>query len=212
MNAVVAGLCIVLCVLAAVRAWTTRDAQVRRIVLEMTAVIALTPLLDIAAGALLQAREPGLERLAGLYILIPPFVSQAGALGGILSSRLSSKLQLGVITPSGLPERPAVLDASIVVALGAVIFTFIGVAGLGLADLFGMAHPSPGQMVGGTMLAGLLVMPLILVIGYYIAVLTSRFGLDPDNHAVPIITSVMDLTGVVAIFVAMSLSGVAIHG
>ena len=118
MNAVVAGLCIVLCVLAAVRAWTTRDAQVRRIVLEMTAVIALTPLLDIAAGALLQAREPGLERLAGLYILIPPFVSQAGALGGILSSRLSSKLQLGVITPSGLPERPAVLDASIVVALG----------------------------------------------------------------------------------------------
>ncbi|MFI5392408.1 MAG: magnesium transporter [Myxococcota bacterium] len=211
-NAIVAGLCIVLCVLAAVRAWTTRDAQVRRIVLEMTAVIALTPLLDIAAGALLQAREPGLERLAGLYILIPPFVSQAGALGGILSSRLSSKLQLGVITPSGLPERPAVLDASIVVALGAVIFTFIGVAGLGLADLFGMAHPSPGQMVGGTMLAGLLVMPLILVIGYYIAVLTSRFGLDPDNHAVPIITSVMDLTGVVAIFVAMSLSGVAIHG
>ena len=62
------------------------------------------------------------------------------------------------------------------------------------------------------MLAGVLVMPLILVIGYYIAVLTSRFGLDPDNHAVPIITSVMDLTGVVAIFVAMSLSGVAIHG
>ncbi len=212
LNAVVAGLCIVLCVLAAVRAWTTRDAQVRRIVLEMTAVIALTPLLDIAAGALLQAREPGLERLAGLYILIPPFVSQAGALGGILSSRLSSKLQLGVITPSGLPERPAVLDASIVVVLGAAIFTFIGVAGLGLADLFGMAHPSPQQMVGGTMLAGLLVMPLILAIGYYIAVLTSRFGLDPDNHAVPIITSVMDLTGVVAIFVAMSLSGVPIHG
>jgi len=67
-------------------------------------------------------------------------------------------------------------------------------------------------MVGGTMLAGLLVMPLILAIGYYIAVLTSRFGLDPDNHAVPIITSVMDLTGVVAIFVAMSLSGVPIHG
>jgi len=31
-------------------------------------VIALTPLLDIAAGALLQAREPGLERLAGLGI------------------------------------------------------------------------------------------------------------------------------------------------
>ena len=211
-NFVVAGLCVVLCLLAIVRIWTTREAQVRRIVLEMTAVIALTPLLDIAAGALLQAREPGLEQLAGLYILIPPFVSQAGALGGILSSRLSSKLQLGVITPSGLPERPALLDASIVMALGLAIFTLIGLVGFLLAGLFDKAHPGPGQMIGGTLLAGALVMPLILVIGYYIAVLTSRFGLDPDNHAVPIITSVMDLSGIVAIFVAMSLCGVAIHG
>ena len=62
------------------------------------------------------------------------------------------------------------------------------------------------------MLAGLLVLPLILVAGYYLAVLTSRFGLDPDNHAVPIITSVMDLAGVVALLLAMSLSGVALNG
>jgi mgtE-like transporter len=55
-------------------------------------------------------------------------------------------------------------------------------------------------------------MPLILAVGYYVAVLTSRVGLDPDNHSVPIITSVMDLAGVVAILLAMSLSGAAIHG
>jgi mgtE-like transporter len=211
-NAVVAALCVLVCVLAVVRAVRTRDAHVRRIVLEMTAVIALTPMLDIAAGSVLQAREVGLASLAGLYILIPPFVSQAGALGGILSSRLSSKLQLGVITPRGLPERPAVVDAVVVVVLGVVIFTVIGVVGLGLSVLFGMAHPSAASMVGGTLLAGLMVSPLILGTGYYIAVLTSRFGLDPDNHAVPIITSLMDLAGVVAIFVAMSISGVAIHG
>ena len=211
-NAVVAGLCVLVCLLAIARAVRTPDAHVRRIVLEMTAVIALTPLLDIAAGSVLQAREAGLAQLAGLYILIPPFVSQAGALGGILSSRLSSKLQLGVITPRGLPERPAVVDAIVVVVLGVAIFTIIGVVGLGLADLFGMAHPGAGAMVGGTVLAGLMVLPLIVGTGYYIAVLTSRFGLDPDNHAVPIITSLMDLTGVVAIFVAMSVSGVAIHG
>jgi mgtE-like transporter len=211
-NAVVAGICVVVTLLALVRLATTGDAQVRRIVLEMTAVIALTPLLDIAAGSLLQAKEVGLDRLAGLFILIPPFVSQAGALGGILSSRLSSKLQLGVITPRGSPERPAILDAVVVVVLGVVIFALIGTAGLALADLFDMAHPSAGAMIGGTLLAGVMVLPLILLTGYYIAVLTSRFGLDPDNHAVPIITSVMDLAGIVAILLAMSLSGVAIHG
>ena len=106
-NAVVAGLCVAACLAATARAWTTDQAAVRRVVVEMVAVIALTPLLDILAGALLQARQPGLEALPGLLILIPPFVSQAGALGGILSSRLTSKLQLGVITPRGRPEAPA---------------------------------------------------------------------------------------------------------
>jgi mgtE-like transporter len=212
LNAIVAGLCIVVTVLAVVRMALRGDPGVRRIVLEMTAVIALTPLLDIAAGALLQAKEPLLARLPALYILIPPFVSQAGALGGILSSRLSSKLQLGVITNRGLPERPAVVDGSIVVLLGLVIFALIGVVGFGLAAVVGQPGPSAADTIGGTFLAGLLVMPLILVVGYYLAVLTSRFGLDPDNHAVPIITSVLDLAGVVALLLAMSLSGVALNG
>jgi mgtE-like transporter len=211
-NAVVAGLCIAVTVLAVVRMALGDQPGVRRIVIEMTAVIALTPLLDIAAGSLLQAKEPLLARLPALYILIPPFVSQAGALGGILSSRLSSKLQLGVITPRGLPERPAVVDASIVVLLGLAIFTLIGVVGFGLAAVVGQPGPSATDTIGGTMLAGLLVLPLILVTGYYLAVLTSRFGLDPDNHAVPIITSVLDLAGVVALLLAMSLSGVALNG
>jgi mgtE-like transporter len=211
-NAFVAGLCIVVTVLAVVRMALGDQPGVRRIVLEMTAVIALTPLLDIAAGSLLQAKEPVLARLPALYILIPPFVSQAGALGGILSSRLSSKLQLGVITARGLPERPAVVDASIVVLLGLAIFTLIGVVGFGLAAVVGQPGPGATDTIGGTVLAGLLVLPLILVTGYYLAVLTSRFGLDPDNHAVPIITSVLDLAGVVALLLAMSLSGVALNG
>ena len=210
-NAIVAGSCVAVCIIAIVRTFTTRDPQVRRIVLEMTAVILLTPLLDVAAGALLQARQEGLERLAGLYIIIPPFVSQAGALGRILSSRPSSKLQLGVISPRGLPERPALVDASIVVVLGIAIFAVIGIVGLGLADLFGRAHPGGATMVGGTLLAGMLVMPLILVVGYYIAVLTARVGLDPDNHSVPIITSVMDLSGTIVLLVALAIFGVTLH-
>jgi mgtE-like transporter len=211
-NAILAGLCIVVTVAAVVRLVIGDQPGVRRIVLEMTAVIALTPFLDIAAGSLLQAKEPVLARLPALYILIPPFVSQAGALGGILSSRLSSKLQLGVITARGLPERPAVVDASIVVLLGLVIFTMIGVVGFGLAAVVGQPGPGAADTIVGTVLAGLLVLPLILVVGYYLAVLTSRFGLDPDNHAVPIITSVLDLAGVVALLLAMSLSGVALNG
>jgi mgtE-like transporter len=211
-NAIVAAVCVVVCGYALVRAITTDLKPVRRIVAEMVAVILLTPLLDIAAGAVLQAKEPVLTALPGLLILIPPFVSQAGALGGILSSRLSSKLQLGLITTRGLPESPALLDAGLVVVFGLAIFTFIGAVALALANLTGLAHPGAGTMIGGTLLAGVLVLPVVIGVGYYLAIVTSRFGLDPDNQSIPIITSLMDLVGVAAVLIAMATLGVAING
>ncbi len=211
-NAIVAAVCVAVCGYALVRAITTVLKPVRRIVAEMVAVILLTPLLDIAAGAVLQAKEPVLTALPGLLILIPPFVSQAGALGGILSSRLSSKLQLGLITTRGLPESPALLDASLVIVFGVAIFTFIGAMALVLSNLTGLAHPGAGTMIGGTLLAGVLALPVVIGVGYYLAIVTSRFGLDPDNHSVPIITSVMDLVGVAAVLIAMATLGVAING
>jgi mgtE-like transporter len=211
-NAVVAAACFVGGIVAAVRGVRRRDDAVRRIVLEMTPVIALTPLLDILAGALLQAREPALAALPGLYALIPPFVSQAGALGGILSSRLTSKLQLGVLTPRGRPESPALVDASLVLAFGLVVFTLIGVVAVALSDATHLAHPGAGTMILGTLLAGGMALPITMTVAYYLAIFTSRFGLDPDNQGVPIITSVMDLAGVACILFAMSLLGVVVHG
>jgi mgtE-like transporter len=211
-NAVVATICAAAGVYAAIKGLTTRNAAVRRIVLEMTGVILLTPLLDILAGGLLQAREPALAFAPALYLLIPPFVSQAGALGGILSSRLTSKLQLGVITARGRPEAPALIDASLILAFGLVVFTLIGIVTVALSNLTGLAHPGATTVVAGTLLAGLMALPITMVVAYYLAILTTRFGLDPDNQGVPIITSLMDLVGVACVLFAMSLLGVALHG
>jgi mgtE-like transporter len=217
LNALVAAGCVALAAIALV-AGVRAERVTRRILAEMAGVIVLVPLLDIFAGALLEARRTSLELVPAVLILIPPFVSQAGALGGILSSRLSSKLQLGVITPRGRPEPPAIVDGAIVVGFGLVVFTAIGAIAVALENLTGLAegagllHPSGASIVAGTLLAGLLVLPVTLVAGYYVAVVTTRFGLDPDNQGVPIITSLMDLVGVAAIVFAMGVSGVIVHG
>jgi mgtE-like transporter len=216
-NAAVAVACVVLAV-GALGASARAPRETRRILLEMIGVIALVPLLDIFAGALLEARRDSLELVPAVLILIPPFVSQAGALGGILSSRLTSKLQLGVITPRGRPEPPAIVDGAIVVGFGLVVFTLIGIVAAaleqltGLADRAGVLHPGVGSIVEGTLLAGVIVLPLTLLAGYYTAVVTTRFGLDPDNQGVPIITSLLDLAGVAAVLFAMGVSGATIHG
>jgi mgtE-like transporter len=196
----------------AVIAGIRSEPGVRRILLEMLGVIVLVPILDVLAGVVLDAQSERFAVFGGLLMVIPPFMSQAGALGGILSSRLSSKLQLGVISPRGRPETPALVDMSLVIGFGAVIFAFIGAFGYELAGLIGFARPGAAEMVGSTIIAGLLVLPVALALGYYLAVGTSRFGLDPDNHSVPLITGVMDLTAVAAFVFALSISGVAGHG
>jgi mgtE-like transporter len=208
---VIAVLCLAAVVVGVV-AGARSEPAVRRILVEMVGVLLLVPVLDVLAGTLLESQSERFFEYPGLLILIPPLISQAGALGGILSSRLSSKLQLGVITPRGLPEPPAVVDASIVVVSGFAIFTFIGTFGAALAELTGRAIPGVPATVWGTMLAGLFLMPMILALGYYLAIGTTRFGLDPDNHSVPLSTGVMDVAGVVAFVLAMSLSGVTFHG
>jgi len=177
----------------------------------MIGVIVLTPLLDILAGTAVEPQLDNFRTYPALLAIIAPLVSDAGALGGILSSRISSKLHLGVIRPRGWPEGAAWLDGSLVVGFGLVAFTGVGTLGY----LYSLVHgtsPGAGVMIGGTLLAGVLSIGVVLVFGYYIAILSFRFGLDPDNQSVPIITSVMDLVGVLAFLFVLSLFGVTGHG
>lgn len=203
--AVACGFAVAWSVVVALR---SHRPDVRRIVVQMAAVIALTPLLDIAAGGLLGRFQPELVRQAGILILIPPFVSQSGALGGILASRLSSKIQVGVVRPSAWPSALAWIDAGVVTVLALITFLAVGVGATTLAELTTRAHPGALQMIGGTLLAGALLLPAILVVSYTVAVATARFGLDPDDQSVPVITSCMDLGGVVAVLFAMTAIGV----
>ena len=208
-HAVIAPAVILLAVAGSIIGYRAEPAM-RRMLREMLLVLILVPILDVLAGSMLHAQEARLLAFPGLLLLIPPFISQAGALGGIYSSRLTSKLQIGVITPRGRPEPPAVVDAGIVVGFSTVIFTLIGVLTVGIAAIAGRGLPGAGTTIGTAMLAGAFVVPLLLLLGYYLAVGTTRFGLDPDNQSVPLITGVMDLTGVAAIVLAVSLLGVPI--
>ena len=209
----VAVIAIATALYATIRSYTVADRVIRRIVLEMTAVILLTPILDVLAGSLLRARQDQLVLVPVLLALIPPFVSQAGALGGIFASRTTSKLQIGVITARGLPETPALIDGSIVVGLAVTVFLLVGVIAFGLGEATGLpGMPAFGTLVGGTALAGVIVTPVTLAASYYVAIGTYRFGLDPDNQSVPIITSLMDLAGIAVVLFVMTSLGVLPHG
>ena len=66
-----------------------------------------------------------------------------------------------------------------------MVFSLIGAIAIGLAALTGQAPASPGRVAVSALRAGLIVTPITIVLSYYLAIVTYRFGLDPDNQTVP---------------------------
>ncbi len=207
----VAWICVVVCLYATVRGLLSDLPLARRAIIEMTGVIVFTPLLDVAAGTVVEPRIARFAQSPALFVIIPPLVSNAGALGGILSSRLSSKLHLGLIGPRLRPENLALLDATLVAGFGVVVFAVVGAIGYLYGLLVGTSL-GPMVMIGGTTLTGLIATAIAILVGYYVAIASARFGLDPDDQSVPIITSVMDLAGVLSFILVLALLGVTTHG
>jgi mgtE-like transporter len=144
----------------------------------------------------------------GLLVLVPPFLEDTGALGGILSSRISSKLHLGVIEPHNVPQRPARGDFTLTFLYGVPVFTLVAVSSDVAATVAGLATPGVVRMIAISLVGGFLATVAAVGIAYYGAIASFRLGLDPDNHGIPLITSSMDLIGAFALILAIVLLGV----
>lgn len=202
---VVAAVAIVLTAAALVWGWRYPRADIRRVVRESVVVLTLAAGVSILAGVVIQEREDLFLAVPALLVLFPPFVAIFGALGGMLSSRLTSKIHLGTLEPRIVPGKVAVLDFSLTYLFAVVVFAAIGVATSALATALGLAAPTLPTLVAVTVVGGLLGTTLLSIVSYTAATATSRFGLDPDNHAIPIVTSAMDFLGILVLIAAMAI-------
>ncbi len=210
--ALVAGL---FCAVVTVRGVMTNLPLARRVILESLPILGLAGVLNILAGAIVEQRLDRFITFPALLVLIPPFLEDTGALGGILASRLASKLHLGVISPRLVPEPAAMLDTSIIFLFSVSVFFFVGVSAWASSSLVhhaGSATLGFGTIVGIAMVAGLFATVLAAIVAYLAAVATYRFGLDPDNHGIPIVTSTMDFLGAATLVATIVLFGVSAHG
>jgi mgtE-like transporter len=185
--------------------WVHRDQVVRRIVRESVLPLALAAAVGVVAGTILEIRIEVWIAAPVLLIMIPSFIANCGSLGGILSSRLASKLHLGLIQPKVLPGRLAALDISVVFLFAAFAFTAIGVTAWSAATLFGYEPPPVRSVVTLTLVAGLVSTVLLSGVAYATAAASYHFGFDPDNEGIPIVTSTMDLLGLLTLVAATAL-------
>jgi mgtE-like transporter len=198
----------VLAVAVLALAWRSRRELLRRVVRESTPILFVAVFLSTLAGVAIERRLDVFSRFPALLILLPAFISSAGALGGILSSRLSTKLHLGLLPAGAFPSREARLDGASVFLLGAPVFLFNAVGAHLSAAVLHEASPGLVQMLAASMLGGAVAVAFVVAVAYYGTVASFRLGLDPDTYGVPVVTSSVDFLGAVTLIVTIVALGI----
>lgn len=196
-----------LALVALVAGITSSLPQLRRIVRTSIPVLIVAGLVSSLAGVALERRLVAFSTLPALLILVPAHLSSAGALGGILSGRLSSKLLLGLAPPTTVPSKAARADLGFVAALSVPVFVANGAGAHLVAEVIGAASPGLLRLVAASLLGGAAAMIVVLTIAYYGTIAAVRADIDPDTYGIPVVSSTVDLVGALTLIVAMAALG-----
>lgn len=189
--------------------WRSSTDGLRRIVHESVPVLLVAGCISAGAGVTLEKSFARFDALPALLVLVPAHLSSSGALGGILSGRLSSKLFLGYVPPAAQPNREARRDISLVILLAVPVYVINGMGAYAVARLLGQASPGLGQMVLVSLIAGALAIVFVVAVAYYGTVAAYRTGADPDTYGIPVVSSSVDLVGAFTLIISISLLGLS---
>ena len=177
-----------------------RINEAKRILKQSTPVLLICMLFEILAGIVIENETGKLVEYAAILVLLPAFLNEGNALSGMLTSRLSSMLHLGTLDPDPVPRKGAFENFALIYILAAITFLMIGTAA------FGVQPDSLGYLtvILIVMIAGMLTTTVINILSYYVAIAATKFNLDPDDHCIPITSSVMDVVGTVILVSVIS--------
>lgn len=180
-----------------------KNETLKRIVRESLTVLILGGSISILAGLTVQGKIDSLSTFPILIVLVPPLLSLNGAVGSILSARISTKLHLGTVRADRFAFSPVSEDVTISYLLAVPIFLVLGIFCAGYSTVGHLAGPSWFITILVALIAGIVATTFSNIVGYITAVMTYRFGFDPDNFAVPAVTSVSDLIGAVVFMITI---------
>ncbi len=195
-------------VAATIQAFRSGLPLLGRILRESLPALSIAALLSLIGGLIIEKRAETFFAFTVLLVLLPGFLGAAGSLGGILSSRLSSKLHLGTVEPRPVPTREARADMGAVFAMAMPVFTLVAVVAYLVGQVVDLTSPTFLRTVGAVIIGGLLATVFVGIVAYYGTMSAVRLGLDPDTYGIPIVASSLDLVGAFALVLGIVTMGI----
>ncbi|MDD2778071.1 MAG: magnesium transporter [Methanocellales archaeon] len=178
------------------------EYTVRRIMTTALPVLTFASLLGIASGLVLDTYEDFLLISPGILMLVPVMIGMGGNLGSILGSRITSALHLGIVE---LRLTDHLLRNNVLATLivGAISFFAVGVFGQLFCILFDFESPGLVKMILISSISGFLLILIIAFTTILLAFMSYSYGFDPDDTTIPMVTSICDVFGILALFGVM---------
>ncbi|MGP8337470.1 MAG: magnesium transporter [Methanosarcinaceae archaeon] len=169
-------------------------------------VLLITCTIGIATGQMLNLKIDSLLSVPVLLIMIPALIKIGGDTGSMLGARLSSAFHMGL--GSQLHKNPVIRNnviAALIVGITASIALSVIIWLVSIWMDIGIGFSTLLQI---SIIATSLELVVVFSATIIIAIVSHRYGIDPDDTVIPLIATIGDLVGVLGIFTALSILGI----
>ena len=146
-----------------------------------------------------------LTKISGkrIYAVYPAIITTVGGVGSIIGSTATTKLALGLISPSFSSIKKHINEIGGAWLASIVMFIIYAIVSsvMSGAKTLGETMMFTGQLL----ITNILAVSLMVVIAYAVAIFTFRRGWNPDNFVIPIESSLADTITTAAVLVALAL-------
>jgi mgtE-like transporter len=149
----------------------------------------------------------GINNLVGgqkeIYTVYPAIIDMMGDVGLVVGSAATTKLALGVLTPSFASIKNHAKNIFSAWTASLIMFAVLGLLS------FGINYILPFHAIFDLLLilffSNIIAFGAIVAVSYGISILTFKRGLDPDNFVIPVGSSLADSFTTIALFAALLL-------
>ncbi|MDH5374386.1 MAG: magnesium transporter [Candidatus Bathyarchaeota archaeon] len=181
-----------------------REDKFVKTIKEFFVTLVLVAFIVNVTGSFLNSISGVIGRRPEVYVVYPALIDTVGDVGSIVGSTATTKLFLGVTSPSfsSIKQHSTRIGG----AWGASMMMFTLYSVLPFTQRITTLNNLPG-FVAQLLMTNILAVSAMVVIAYAVAIFTYRRGWDPDNFVIPIESSLADSITTVSFLAALSAIG-----
>jgi mgtE-like transporter len=170
----------------------------------MTTMLIVAFVVNITGTALRQISYFVSDR-SEIITVYPALIDTIGDVGSVVGSTATTKLALGLLTPSLASMRSHAKNIFSAWSASLAVFVILAVLSLAINNVFSLSRIL--NLFTILLIANVIAVTAIVLLSYSISILTFKRGLDPDNFVIPIVSSFADSITTIALLVALLLIG-----